>query len=73
MARINKETRDTIVAAFNDFLVSIGDKEEIDLEFSLCDDGVDNELRFACKKPSKSGGLHRKLEYKDGTIQVDMT
>lgn len=72
MARITKETRDTIIAAFNDYLVSIGDKEEIDIEFNLTDDGVDNKITFNCVKPSKSGGMKRKLEYKDGLIHVDM-
>lgn len=71
MARINKETRDTIVAAFNDYLISISDKEEVELEFSLVDDGVNNTIRLNCDKPSKSGGLKRKLEFKDGVIQVD--
>lgn len=73
MARVNKETRDTIVAAMNDHLISISEKEEVELEFQLVDDGINSELRLICKKPSKSGGLKRKLEFKDGIIQVDMT
>lgn len=73
MARINKETKSTIIAALNDFIVSISDREEIDLEFGLTDDGVNSEIILHCKKPSKSGGLKRTLGFKDGVIQVDRT
>lgn len=73
MAKVIKETRDTIVAAVNDYLISIPEKEEVEMEFELADNGVDNELRLICKRPSKSGGLKRKLEFKDGTIMVDTT
>lgn len=73
MARVNKETRDTVVAALNDFLILINDREEVDLEFELVDDGVNSEIKLLCKRASKSGGLKRKMEFKDGVIQVDMT
>lgn len=71
MARITKATRDTIVAATNEFLTSINESEEVELEFGVKDDAVNNELKLVCKKSSKSSDLKRSIEYKDGTINVN--
>ena len=51
MARLIKEVlQDTIVFALNEYLMSISNKEYIDCEFHLIDDGVTNEVKFFCRK-----------------------
>ena len=70
MARITKSARDAILSATNEFLVSISVTEEVELVFSRKDDAISDEINLVCKKNSKSGGLKRFIEYKDGTIKI---
>jgi len=73
MASITKSTRNIIVAVTNEFLSSITETEDIELEFSNKDDSISNNIRLECKKSSKSPNVKRFLEYRNGTISIDAT
>ena len=71
MARLTKATKNTILASMNEFLIFIDEKEDVELEFGLVDDGVMSKIMLICKKSSTSSGKQRSIEYRDGVIHVN--
>lgn len=68
--RINKPTKQTIIAEVNNYLMSLDDGEDVDLNFRLEDGAEKTKLILSCVKQSKSAVLNKTVELKNGIIEV---
>lgn len=68
--KLSKQTRETIQATLLNFVSSISDDDEVEVEFSNIDDGSTNMIYFSSTKQSKNPVISKTIILKDNTLDV---
>lgn len=69
--KLSKLTRETIQSAIMNFISTLTDNDELDIEFCNIDDGNTNTISLIATKNSNNPNICKTIVLKDNVLNVD--